>query len=438
MICANPVGDSQRHIRGIQPMALVNIKDLLRHAYHNRYAVGAFEVVSLDFLRAIIQAAEEARSPVILNIVETHEALYDTEMLMAAVMYTAKCATVPVAVSMDHCTSLESVQNAIRLGCNSVMFDAADESFPVNTRRSAEAVELSHKCGVPVEGEVGHVAGNGLDLSQTTESTSTYTTPDEARAYVERTGVDFLAISVGTVHGRNKGKSRLDFTRLARINETLQIPLVIHGGSGLSDDQYQKLIARGVARINYFTALAEAAVQQTKNNLKPESVSYQQLVGNVDKTIAAEAQRCMQVWGSAGRAAEVLIQCRPWHQVEQMMTFKPGDTSEPEVMDYLLSRSKQELEAIPGVMQVQIGKSLNPQGQLSYCLQLRLASEQVVSEYKKHPGYIAFEDKYARHLVSSGPAGEFHIIDPPPPASGTPILNEPVSAQPTVVEFKTH
>lgn len=371
-------------------MAMVDMKDLLQHAYNNRYAVGAFEIVSLDFLQAIIEAAEKARSPVILNIVEPHSGLYDLELLMIATVRAANRASVPVAIHMDHCSSIEVVKEAIRLGCNSVKLDSASSEFPVNVKLTSEVVEAAHACDIPVEGEVGHVTGMEAEDGQTNPNTPVFTPIEEAKAYVDKTGVDFLAVSIGTMHGRVKGKPRLDYTRLAKIREKASIPFVIHGGTGLTEQQYRKLIDHGVAKINYFTVLAEANTKQLETNLKNKNMTYQQIFADVRKKIADEVLHFMHLLNSAGRAAEVLIQCRSWKAVENVIICNQGE-NEQGVVDEKLSRGQKELAQIPGVLEVEIGRTIKPNGQYSYCWLVRLANDKVLESFKAHPIY----DNYA-------------------------------------------
>lgn len=240
-------------------MPLVHFSDLLSHAYRERYAVGAFDLVGLEFLEAALAGAEATRSPVILSLAESHFEHYDFEVLMPAVVAAAHRATVPVAIHLDHGSGLESVQRAIRLGANAVMVDASHLPFADNVACTREVVEFAHACGVPVEGELGYVAGVEGEDAEKHPGEAIYTSPEEARLFVEQTGVDCLAVSVGTVHGRLRGRPRLDFERLARINSALGIPLVIHGGTGLEDGEFRRLIENGVAKINYYTALSDAA-----------------------------------------------------------------------------------------------------------------------------------------------------------------------------------
>lgn len=389
-------------------MSLVNMKDLLNHAYDNHYAVGAFEIVNLDFLRAVIAAAEQARSPVILNIVEPHFDLFDVELLMPAALKAAKRSSVPVAIHMDHCSSLKSVQSAISLGCNSVMVESANGDLPENIKQTKEAVDLAHNCGVPVEGELGHVAGVNPDHDDDDQSVQTSAT--EAKYFVERSGVDFLAISIGTVHGQNNGKVRLDFNRLARINESVDVPLVIHGGTGLSDQQYHKLIDRGVAKINYFTAMAELLVNQLRKNISHKEVGYREMIAHLHEEMTAAALRVMQVWRSAGRAAEVMIQCGTWNNVEHVIVYNSSE-SDPTVIQIMLRKGKEQLSSIPGVLDVRIGRAIDDKSKYRYCWLVRFAHENVIEYYKTHPIHVAYADNYFRPVAADRVTNDYEILD---------------------------
>jgi len=242
-------------------MPLVNMRDLLYHAYNNNYAVGAFDLVGIDFLEAVIDAAERCRAAVILSIAEPHFGHYNLSLLMPAVEAAAKQASVPVAIQLDHGSSLESAVKAINLGCNGVMLDASDSPLPTNIEMTRKVVEMAHKCGIPVVGEVGYVAGIEGEGAEQHPGELAFTNPSEAQIFVERTGVDFLAVSIGTVQGRMKEPAKLDYKRLKKLNQTVNIPLVIHGGSGLNESQFRKLITLGVAKINYYTALSDVAAK---------------------------------------------------------------------------------------------------------------------------------------------------------------------------------
>jgi fructose-bisphosphate aldolase class II len=395
---------------------MVDMKDLMYHAYKNRYAVGAFGIVNLDFLQAVIDAAEKTRSPVILNIVESHFPLYDVELLTAAVVRAAKRASIPVVVHMDHCGSLERVQDAIRLGCNSVMFDAATKSFPENVENSRNVASMAHACGVPVEGEIGYVT-DYTDYTDYTDKNGesqpgspVYTHVEEANAYIDKTGVDFLAVSIGTVHGRVKTKHRLDFSRLARIQEKVNIPCVIHGGTGLSDQQFRKLIDHGVTRINFYTALAEASKRQIEVNQKQKAASYEQVIAGVREKISEQVERCMRVLSSAGRAAEVIMQCQPWRDNEHVIFCKPSTRDEAAIHE-MLHQGQQDLQKIPGVMSVRIGRSLDGASRHNYCWILRFANEKVQESYRTHPVYEAYSEKYIKPIATQTATNDYEIVE---------------------------
>lgn len=291
-------------------MPLVNMSDMLNHAYRHAYAVGAFSVVTLDFLEAIIRAGENLRAPVILNLAESHFDYYDFDLLAPAVVAAARRAKVPVAIHLDHGKSIESAERAIRYGFSGVMVDYSDQTFEDNLRLTREVVKLAHASEVAVEAELGYVPGGEGENAENLSHEFDYTSHSEARVFVERSGVDCLAVSIGTVHGRMKGAPKLDYTRLAKINEAVGIPLVIHGGSGLSDEQFRKLITNGVAKINYYTALSDLAVRHIRDNPAIGDNGYMALKRSVREAVRGEVERCIRLWGSGGRAAEVVEQCR--------------------------------------------------------------------------------------------------------------------------------
>ena len=304
-------------------MPLVNISDMLHHAHQHRYAVGAFDVVSLDFIEGVMAAAESLRAPVILSLAESHFEFFDFELLMAAVERAAERSTVPVAIHPDHGSSLESAVRGINQGCTGVMVDASSLPLDENIARTREVVEMARGCGVPVEGELGYVPGVEGEDAARHPGELVYTTVEEARRYVAETGVDFLAVSIGTVHGRMQGEPQLDFQRLADIDHALSdVPLVIHGGTGLSEAQFRRLIENGVAKINYYTALADAAGQRLLvNGREHPTAGYTTQVNGVADAIQNEAERCIELWGSADRADELLKECRPWQPVEHLIVY---------------------------------------------------------------------------------------------------------------------
>jgi fructose-bisphosphate aldolase class II len=373
------------------------MKDMLKHAYHHGYAVGAFDLVSLDFLQGIMTAAEQARAPVILSLAESHFEYFDFELVMPAVETAAKRASVPVAIHLDHGASLASAVAAINHGCNGVMVDASHEQLSNNIQITRAVVDMAHACGVPVEGELGYVPGVEGEDAERHPGEVAYTTPEEARSYVEQTGVDFLAISIGTVHGRMQGEPKLDFQRLQQINEALDTPLVIHGGTGLS-----------------YTALSDAAAKQINENIVTGAGSgYTGLVKNIRAAVAAEAEHCMHLWGAAGRADELLSYCRPWLPVEHLIIYNVHgvDKSDTETM---IDEGRRALSAIAGVRAVFAGEAVLNDAKYRYTWLVRFCHPAVVDSYREHPEHVAFANKLFRPV-----AGERISIDYQTVALGT-------------------
>jgi fructose-bisphosphate aldolase class II len=389
------------------------MNDMLNHAYRHGYAVGAFDLVSLDFLEGILAAAENCRAPVILSLAESHFEHYDFDLLMAATQAAARRASVPVAINLDHGASLASAEHAIRAGCNGVMVDASALPFQENLRQTRDIVAMAHACGVTVEGELGYVPGVEGESAEKHPGEIAYTSATEAKVYVERSGVDCLAVSVGTVHGRMRGTPKLDYARLAKINEAVGIPLVIHGGTGLSDDQFRRLIASGVAKINYFTALADAAGKRIKENVAASlQGGYSALLTGVRAAVRDETERCIRLWGSGGRAAEVLEQCRPWQEVEHVVFYNvPADLSEGEVAS-IMRQGKESLQAIPGVRNIRAGRALQPDGKYRYCWLIGLSGQPAVEAYRKHPAHLRFANRVFRPVAADRITLDFEEIEP--------------------------
>jgi fructose-bisphosphate aldolase class II len=392
-------------------MPLVDMHDMLNHAYQNNYAVGGFNLVSYDFLRAILDAAELCRSPVVLSLAEADFKPDDFELMMTATERAARRAAIPVAIHLDHGSSSESAVNAINLGCNSVMVDCPDETFAVKVSSTRQVVDIAHRCGVSVEGELGYVAC--IQDNDTTDHAdeAVYTSVAEATAYAERTGIDSLAVSIGTAHGRMRGRPRLDIDRLRRINSALGLPLVIHGGSGLTEDQYRRLIACGVAKINYYTALSDIAGKCIRENARVGTKNdYTGLVNQVRGRIFAEVERCMHIWGSAGRAAEILVQCRPWQPVHHVMLYNIEYGSEAQT-EAVITQGKEVLARIPGVRRVISGWATSEQPSYRFCWLVELAHEKVLESYRGHPDHVAFENRLFRPIASDRVSLEFAETD---------------------------
>jgi fructose-bisphosphate aldolase class II len=378
-------------------MALVNMRDMLNHAHRHGYAVGAFDLVSLDFLEAIVKAAETCRAPVILSLAESHFEYFDFELAMAATEIAARRTSVPVAIHLDHGASLQSAIRAIALGCNGVMVDASTRPLAENAEATQAVVAMAHGCGVPVEGELGYVAGVEGEDAERHPGEGIYTSPAEAAEYCSATGVDFLAVSIGTVHGRMRGEPQLDFDRLQAINDALGIPLVIHGGTGLSDSQFRQLIERGIAKINYYTALSDAAAEQIRANVTAAQRSgYTSLVRGIQEPMRAEMERCIHLWGSANRADEVLEACAPWRPVDHLIIY---NAREGEDVGAMMEQGRRVLSAIPGVRHVFTGEAAAGAA-YRYCWNVRFCHPAVIDSYRDHPDHVRFADERFRPIAS--------------------------------------
>ena len=378
-------------------MPLVDMRDMLNHAYQNNYAIGGFGLVSLDFLEAIINAAESCRSPAILNISELLFKTNDFRLIIPAVERAAHQAKVPVAIHFDYAKKHESIAEAINLGCNSVMLDVSSESFTGNIAQTSRAAELAHGCGAAIEGMLGFAGGTEGENAINHLGEAIYTSA-EAEAYVNRTSIDFLAVSIDTLHVRQHSRIKLDFKRLKRINDEIGIPLVLHGGSNLTEDQYHKLILNGVAKINCYMELSDIAAATIHSNIKTRArKGYIEVLQGVTESLFEQIKQRMHLWGSAGRAAEVLIQCRPWQCAEQIiLCYVEGHRLQQ--LDALIEQSRKTLTTIPGVRQVFSGWAPSELNQYRLCWRIQLSHSDAVNNLQSHLEYIYFFNQLSRSI----------------------------------------
>jgi len=278
------------------------------------------------------------------------------------------------------------------------MVDASHETFSGNVKATRLIVDMAHSCGVPVEGELGYVAGVEGEDADKHPGEIVYTSVEEASHYAAETDVDFLAVSIGTVHGRMKGEPVLDFERLRQINETLRIPLVIHGGTGLSDKQFKLLIDNGVAKINYYTALADAAGARIRVNASAdERKGYTGLVNGIREAMRSEIERCMVVWGSSGQADSVIQTAESWRPVHHLIIFNA--TADNSRVESILHEGEKVLRGIPGVRRVLTGSSVKDDARYRYTWLIEFVHRKVIDSYKNHPDHVSFADKLFRPIA---------------------------------------
>ncbi len=251
-------------------MPFVTSKNMLLDAQQGGYAVGAFNVENMEMVKAVIAAAEELNAPVMLQTTPSTVTYGSLETFAAIVAAEAKKAAVPVALHLDHGSSYELAVKAIGEGYTSIMIDGSHETFEHNIEVTRRVVEAAGPNGIPVEAELGKVGGKEDDLEAEAD---TNTDPEQAREFVERTGINSLAIAIGTAHGFYSGTPVLDKDRLSEIKKVVSIPLVLHGASGLSDDDVRDCVKRGICKVNFATELRVAYTDGIKEllNEKPDT-----------------------------------------------------------------------------------------------------------------------------------------------------------------------
>ena len=277
---------------------LVNLNDVLKKAQEGGYAVGLFNTTDSDMLEGVIAAAEELNSPVIIGTAEILLPYGELQLIGPGMIAAAKRAKVPVVVHYDHGLTFDRCMEALKLGFSSVMFDGSTKDYETNLRETREIVKIAHSFGATVEGEIGHVGNADVGDEDLTDM---YTTPDEAKEYIEATGVDALAIAIGSAHGVYKKKPMLNIERLKEIRATVDTPLVLHGGSGLSDDDFRNTIREGIDKVNIFTDLCLAGDRATADG-REQGIGYLATRNLKVQYIKEEVMKKMRLFGSENKA----------------------------------------------------------------------------------------------------------------------------------------
>jgi fructose-bisphosphate aldolase class II len=275
---------------------LVSLNEVLPQARKGGYGVGLFNTVSLAMARGVLAAAEETRSPVIIGTAEVLLPYAPLEELSYFLVPMAKKASVPVVLHFDHGLTRAKIGEAIRLGFSSVMYDCSGKPYEENVSSVAELTREAHAKHITVEGELGHVGSNGAESDG-----NRYTEPALAKDYAQRTGVDALAVAIGTAHGAYREKPKLDFERLSQIAAEVAVPLVLHGGSGLSDDDFRTCVARGIAKVNIFTDINCAAAEAIASAYRP-GVGLTDTIPGETEAVKQAVIKKMSVFGCCGKA----------------------------------------------------------------------------------------------------------------------------------------
>ena len=274
---------------------LISLNDILTDAKVHHRAVGAFNTPNLEFVLAVIGAAEKLGLPVILSHAQLHEDAAPLSAIGPVMIQAAKAAKVPVCVHLDHCEDLDYMKQALDIGFTGVMYDGSTLSYAENVENTKKAVAMAKKYGADVEAELGRMAAR--EGGESIAAGPVYTDPEEAAAFCRATGIDALAPSFGTAHGIYKSKPVLDLDRVKTISEKTGLPLVMHGGSGVSDDDYRKAIQSGIRKINYYSYMSKAAVQAVKTLLDTQDVTfYHDLALVAQNAMEENAAKAMRVF----------------------------------------------------------------------------------------------------------------------------------------------
>ena len=272
---------------------LVTLKEILKIAEARKCAIGSFNTPNMASLRAVIGAAEEMNEPVIVMHAQVHEemGLCKMDEIAPVMLALADLAKVPVCVHLDHGTDLEYIKHGLDLGFTSVMYDGSTLDAGINYANTCIARELSLSYGVSLEAEIGSM---GARESGAAGGESVYTEPDAAKQFVESTGIDALACAFGTAHGVYLKQPKLDFDRLAKINSLVDVPLVMHGGSGVSEEDYKKVIDLGIRKINYYTYMAKAGGSAVA--AMTDTTFYHDIEVAAIQAMKEDAQKAMRVF----------------------------------------------------------------------------------------------------------------------------------------------
>ena len=277
---------------------LVNLDYVLKKAQKEHYAVGLFNTTDSDMLEAAISAAEELNSPIIIGTAEVLLPFGELKLIAPSVIAAAKRAKVPVVVHYDHGLPYDRCMEALQLGFSSIMFDGSAGDADKNIEDTRQIVKIAHSLGATVEGEIGHV---GQASSGDNTVTDSYTTVKEAEDFIAATGVDALAIAIGTAHGAYKQKPCLDLNRLKEIRAAVDTPLVLHGGSGLSDDDFRNSIRDGIAKMNIFTDLCLAGNAAMEKGIK-DGLDYLSIRNLKVEYIKEAVKNKIRLFGSENKA----------------------------------------------------------------------------------------------------------------------------------------
>jgi len=282
---------------------LVTLREVLSRAEGGGYAVGAFNTNNMEIVQAIVESATEEKSPVILQASQGALKYAGIHYIVNMVRAAEETSEVPMVLHLDHGTSFEQTMLCIRYGFSSVMFDGSKLPLEENIAATKKVVDVAHAVGVSVEGELGKIGGTEDNVS-VSEREAFFTDPGEAERFVEETGVDALAIAIGTAHGPYKGEPKLDFDRLQEIKQRINIPVVLHGASGVPDQSIKKSISLGICKINIDTDIRQAFTRGVSRLLaeKPQEYDPRKILSPAKEEMKKVIKGKMRLFGCSGKA----------------------------------------------------------------------------------------------------------------------------------------
>ncbi len=284
-------------------MSFVPVDDLLREAEAGGYGVGAFNCNNMEIVQAIVQAAEAEKSPVILQASQGAIKYAGINFIVAMAREAACSVKVPVALHLDHGTGFDQIMWCIRSGFSSVMIDGSKLPLEENIALTKRVVECAYPLGLSVEAELGKIGGTEDDIT-VSEKEATFTDPEEAKYFVEKTQVGSLAVAIGTAHGQYKGEPKLDFDRLKKIRSLVKIPIVLHGSSGVPDEAISEAIELGVRKVNIDTNIREAFVEAARTVVanSPKEIDPRKILGPAREAAVEIIREKIRLFGSSGKA----------------------------------------------------------------------------------------------------------------------------------------
>lgn len=282
---------------------LVSGKDILLHAQKNNYAVGAFNINNMEIVQAIAVAAEELDAPVILQASQGGIQYAGIEYISSLGKTASELVNAPVTLHLDHGTDFDQVMLCLRHGFSSVMIDGSRFPLEENIAFTKRVVDIAHPLGVSVEAELGKIGGTE-DHIVVDEREATFTDPEEAKRFVDETGIDSLAIAVGTAHGVYKGEPKIDFDRIKAIRSKVEVPLVLHGSSGVPYEALKKAVSLGICKINIDTDLRISFTDGVREvvETKPNEIDPRKMLGPARDKMTETIKEKIRVFGSNGRA----------------------------------------------------------------------------------------------------------------------------------------